>query len=159
MADTDTVKSATWANELFFPAYVAFFSATVLVLRGILSSGVVQGLSQSEDEVEDEVEDINVEPAVSSLTGIISDIKAHVQSMGGPITFSYKILRLLGCLVLVVLSIVTLVVDGEERVSSKGSEGTKKHRGRKKKTSKPGFTDAEWLQVALSLTYVSATPS
>lgn len=153
-----TFKGSIWANGLFFPAYVAFFSATVLFLHGILSSGVERGLSQSEDE--DEVVDVIVEPAVPPLTGIISGIKTRVQSMGGPITFSYRVLRLLGCLVLVVLSIATLVMDGEERGTSKGSEVVrKKHKGRKKTTGKSGFTDAEWLQVALSLTYVSSASS
>lgn len=150
---SDTDISSKWANELFLPAYLAVFSAIVLFSRGILSTGVVQDLSQSEDEVED----IVVEPDVSPINGIICDIKTHVQSMGGPIIFSYKILRLLGCLVLVVLSIAT---DGEERGASKGSEvARKKHKGRKKTTGKSGFTDAEWLQVALSLTYVSVTSS
>lgn len=155
--ESDAFISTLWKNELLFPAYLAVFSATALILRGILSLKSVQGLISRRRVDEEEEEDVTVEPTVSPHTGIISDVKTHIESMGGPTIFAYKVLRLVGCLVLVVLTIVTLVIDEEEREKSDGfGVARKKHKGRKKKKSKSGFTDAEWLQVALCLTYVSA---
>jgi len=83
-----------------------------------------------------------------------------VTSQGGTIIFVYKIARLVGCLVLVALTIVTLVTNDYEDVSTgKSVEALKKKRkGRKKNHPKDAnsFSGAEWLQISLCLAYVSS---
>ena len=148
-----------WRNELLIPAYLSAFSILLLLLHALLSSKLVRrpvASKQPSEAIDEEEEEAITEPAASPHAGIINDIKTHVHSMGGPVIFTYKVLRLLGCLVLVVLTIVTLVIDEEQRTGTLGfGVAKKKHKGSRKGKGGAGFTKAEWLQIALGLTYVS----
>lgn len=86
--------------------------------------------------------------------GILADIKVHIDAKGGPVIFTYKILRLLGCLGLVGMTIATLVIDENGRQTSFLEALKRKKKKKKKNASSDAFTEAEWLQVALCLTYV-----
>jgi hypothetical protein len=87
---------------------------------------------------------------------LFGQFKLHMSMHGGCIIFAYKAARLVGCLVLLSLSLATLILEEsgqiEYIVTGKKHWG-KKHR--KHRHSKDGeFTDAEWLQVALCLATV-----
>lgn len=106
----------------------------------------------------DESDDVQLEVVSSPHEGIVNDIKAHITSLGGLTIFTYKIVRLLGCLVLVALTIATLIVnDYHNTTGSSILDALKKHKGKKKsKSKKPSetFSQSEWLQIALCLAYV-----
>lgn len=71
--------------------------------------------------------------------------------------FAYKIARLTGCLALLGFSLATLILEETGQIEDYmfgifGKWG-KKHRKHKNKKH-AGFTEAEWLQVALCITAV-----
>ncbi|THH11785.1 hypothetical protein EW145_g436 [Phellinidium pouzarii] len=151
-----------WKDELLFPAYFAALSATLLVLYAVVSSKPFRSLlKRPEKDLDDDSssheDDSTVEIETSPRAGIIADIMTHVNAMGGPVIFFYKMLRLAGCLALVGFTMATLVIDEHEKESDLLDALLMKKRG-KKTTPVPGtFTTAEWLQVALCLTYTYAT--
>jgi hypothetical protein len=131
------------------------------VHRVLITSAVGQLLarftSRRKYERLDEDEDVPADGAVANpREGVMSDIRAHIQSMGGTEIFVYKLLRLIGCLTLVGLTIATLVIDEQTRDSSGLLDllKKKKHKGKKKSNHSDSFSHDEWLQVALLLTYV-----
>jgi hypothetical protein len=77
---------------------------------------------------------------------------------GGCIIFSYKAARLVGCLVLLSLSLATLILEESGQIDSEYLVTGKKHWGKKHRKHRhpkdDEFTNAEWLQVALCLTTV-----
>ncbi|KAH8120523.1 hypothetical protein DFH11DRAFT_1560461 [Phellopilus nigrolimitatus] len=162
-------RETLWKNELLYPAYFAALSVTTLVLYAFVDSKPVQRLltrlslqRQGADDVangELEEDEAIVEAEASPHAGIIADIKAHVNSTGGPVIFFYKMLRMVGCLVLVGLTIVTLIIDEHEREIGLLMILKKKKKGNRKKAApfSDSFSDAEWLQVALCLAYTYAT--
>lgn len=99
-------------------------------------------------------------PVASPHEGIISDVKVHIVSQGGSTVFAYKIARLLGCLTLVALTIVSTVLSDYSKDAWSGdafetSFKKKKGKGRRKKPKDSSdFSVAEWLQISLCLAYV-----
>ncbi|KLO19974.1 P-loop containing nucleoside triphosphate hydrolase protein [Schizopora paradoxa] len=157
------VSVPLWANDLLFPAYLCALSALILLIHRIACTEVVRrlvsrllGLGKLSIDREDS-DDVQLEVVSSPHEGIVNDIKAHVASLGGPTIFSYKIVRLLGCLILVALTIATLIVyDYHNASGSNILETLKKHKGKKKsKSKKPSetFSQSEWVQIALCLAY------
>lgn len=114
--------------------------------------------SRKSEEEESDDEELIVEPSTSPHAGIIGDIKTHISSIGGPVIFAYKFLRLVSCVVLLGLTITTLIVDEWDRETSFLNALKKKSKEKKGASSDAAaFTKAEWLQVALALTYVSSS--
>ncbi|KAF9017850.1 hypothetical protein BDZ89DRAFT_1094212 [Hymenopellis radicata] len=87
-------------------------------------------------------------------SGFLADFKRHVAENGGTTIFVYRVLRLVGNLVLLGLAITTLILDeiedGNESVNVTGKWG-KKHK--KKKARKDWLTKHEWIGAALCMTY------
>ena len=155
VVSTSLSSAKFWRSELVFPIYFAAFSALVLVSYGVLQLRSVRKFISrlsAQVAVEDE-EDGLTEPEAPQHTGIFSDIKLHANKMGGVTIFTYKLLRLFGCLILVGLTIVTLIVDEQERATGL-IEVWKKRSKKGQWKSSSGFTKAEWQQVALGLFYV-----
>ncbi|KAI5124482.1 hypothetical protein M0805_008364 [Coniferiporia weirii] len=162
--DMLVVHETTWKTELLFPAYFAILSTITLVLYAVGSSGPVRSLwarlspsrkdiTQDEGEY-DQQDDLPMEIEVSPRAGIVADIVAHTDAMGGPRIFLFKTLRLAGCLVLVGLTIVTLMTDEHEREDDVPDVLSQKRKGIRNETSAPGtFVDLEWVQVSLCLVY------
>lgn len=125
------------------------FNAVAKLIARLSSKGKYEPL---EDEEETAVDHSVATPH----EGVLSDLKLHIKLMGGAQIFFYKVLRLLGCLTLVALTIVTLVVDENAKEGSGliGLLKKKKHKGKRKPSHSDSFTTEEWLQVALLLTYV-----
>lgn len=80
-------------SELFFPAYVAAGSALVLLFQAFASYNAAKP-------------NFNHDISTQSETGI----KRHVELLGGYTIFCYRILRAIGCLLLVALTITTIFV-------------------------------------------------
>ena len=81
---------------------------------------------------------MQLEVVSSPHEGIVNDIKAHVASLGGPTIFAFKIVRLLGCLILVALTIATLIVYDYHNTSGNDIlDSLKKHKGKKKNKTYP----------------------
>ena len=151
-----------WLNNLLIPACVASLSATILLLHRIVASSAVKRLAARvirsrkavHDSDDEELDEVFVDVPNPNL-GVLSDIKAHIDSMGGSIVFFYKMLRFVGCLVLVGLTIATLVLDEHQRGNGGLLSQLRKRKEKKaKKRPSPTFTTSEWLQIALALTYV-----
>lgn len=149
---------------MLIPGYFAAFSAFLLVAHLIIASKPVQQLLgrifSSKGGDPDPSDAPPVEPSPEPPhAGIVSEVKAHIKSLGGSTIFLYKIVRLVGCLALVGLTIATVVRDEKGTAKADAIDVLKKHWGKKGKHARrnDGFTDREWLQVTLCLTYVSIT--
>ena len=151
-----------WSSDLLIPAYTAAASVVILILHRVFITSTVKHLwlrisSRGKYEPLDDDEGGPPEQPVASLReGVLNDLRAHIDSLGGIEIFVYKILRLAGCLTLVVLTIAILV-DEEKARDGPGlldSLKKKKHKGKKKPSHSDSFTDDEWRQIAMLLTYV-----
>ena len=154
-----------WKSELLVPAYLSILSIAILLLRSTLTSKWFTKLwarIRRRDKANDLALDAEAEvdeAVVRTHSGIIADIKSHVQAKGGPVIFGWKLLRLAGCLTLVGLTMATLIIDEESRESSfvdvlKWKKGKGKKKKKKDTPATDEFTTEEWLHVALCLTYV-----
>lgn len=109
MLDADEPQPR-WRNTLFIPAVATVTSATVLL---------VQAASRiwSESRLDAQTRGENASKPIGDENTPPQDFNTkwtrYVQSGGGPIVFSFKIARLLGCLVLFSLSLTTLVAGKE----------------------------------------------
>ncbi|KAL5534538.1 hypothetical protein ACEPAG_1001 [Sanghuangporus baumii] len=146
-------RHTVWKNTLLFPAYLAALSAVFIILKGVLGLKPVRSLVTRafRRPITEETDD-GIGQDVPEHGGILADIKMHIDAKGGPVIFTYKMLRLLGCLTLVGLTIATLVIDETDRQTG-FLEILKKKKKKKKHARSDEFTEAEWLQVAVCLTY------
>ncbi|TFK76836.1 P-loop containing nucleoside triphosphate hydrolase protein [Pluteus cervinus] len=130
-----------WWDTLMIPTYFASFSMLVLLNHGIVSSRPYRSLRAKLSGVEAlEGEDSINDTALTTATSISSKIRLLVAHHGGAVTTAYKILRLLGCLALLCLSIFTVTRNGI--YPSSGSE--------------PVLTTEEALAVAMCIFYFYA---
>lgn len=88
--------------------------------------------------------------------GFLAELRHHTNSLGGLEIFIYRILRLLSVFALVAFSAATFVLDDEEAPSTNTTRKGK-HWGKKHKHHRGGntLTYWEWLDLAVSITYVS----
>ena len=128
-----------WRDSLLFPAYLATLSAVSLIIKGALGlkwvRSLVSRVSCSRKQTEEEIDEANAYEVVEH-GGILADIKAHVNAKGGPVIFAYKTLRLIGCLLLVALTIATLVMDENDRQTGFLEVLKKKKRKKKNKNNR-----------------------
>ncbi|KDQ56808.1 hypothetical protein JAAARDRAFT_36283 [Jaapia argillacea MUCL 33604] len=146
-------KGSIWLDSLAIPAYLACASALLLLSQAIFLSKPLKKLyarlrlTKAVSEEGSEQEPTIVDPQV----GFFDELRAHIQSHGGAIIYGFKVARLVSVLALLGLSVATLILD------ENGDLGTlKKHGGEKRKSGKARstFTRSEWLEFALSMTYV-----
>ena len=147
-----------WHDSLLVPAYLCAASAALIVLHLVLLCKPVKKLYalifpklQRSTEVLSPEPGQNIQPA-----SFFGQVRAHIALHGGGVIYAYKVARLAGCLMLLGLSIATLVLEETGQIdgmmySITGKWG-KKHPNRRKKHA--GFTNAEWVQVALCITTV-----
>ncbi|KAG5653499.1 hypothetical protein H0H81_012709 [Sphagnurus paluster] len=140
-------KARLFANSLAIPAYVAVLSATVLIVHLVWTSNVFKRTKSRILSTPIDSEDS--EENLMQTSGIGDHIKQH----GGNIIFAYKIARLVGCLTLLGLTIYSSVIS--EKASGSGLLGVRK----KHKYTKPkrGFSNHEWLELAMCMTYMYAS--
>ncbi|TDL28857.1 P-loop containing nucleoside triphosphate hydrolase protein [Rickenella mellea] len=158
-------KTSIFLDTLLIPAYVAALSAIFLTLHLVFTSGPVKKIiarifpRSNAVDPEDNSSLPNATPPPLHA-GVVYEVKERIKLMGGSTIFLYKILRLLGCLALVGLTIATLVVDeGKPENKTSFMVQMKKHWGKKKKrrSTDEGFSHHEWLQISVLLTYLYTT--
>ncbi|KAK0480768.1 hypothetical protein IW261DRAFT_1474488 [Armillaria novae-zelandiae] len=143
-----------WLTDSFIiPLYVASVSAVVFLLQIVFSSRRVRRLFQRSTvaPTADEEPQPDPEPVVQPA-GYFQDLKEHVSQSGGARIFTYRVLRLVGCLALLGLSITTLVLDVEENELTTSGKWGKKHK--KKPRGDRWLKPREWLAASLCLTFL-----
>ncbi|PBK89786.1 P-loop containing nucleoside triphosphate hydrolase protein [Armillaria gallica] len=144
-----------WLTDSFIiPLYVVIASAVIFLLQIVFSSRRVRRLFRRFTDAPIAAdEEPQLEPeAVFHPAGYFQDLKEHVSQSGGPKIFTYRVLRLVGCLVLLGLSIATLVLDVEENELETSGKWGKKHK--KKPRGDRWLKPREWLAASLCLTFL-----
>lgn len=103
-------------------------SAVVLFLHLVLASGISKRLATR-------LFSSNKKTEESSPVHIPVDERSHIAQLGGRVIFGFIVARLLSCLALLGLSVVTLVLHHKGGISR--------------------YESHDWLQIALCGTYVS----
>ncbi|KAK0458994.1 uncharacterized protein EV420DRAFT_1541764 [Desarmillaria tabescens] len=149
-------KRSEWLTDTFIiPLYAAIASAVILLLQIVFSSRRVKRLFwMSKDAPVVTDEEPQEAEAVIQPAGYFQDLKEHISQNGGAKIFTYRVLRLAGCLVLLVLSIATLVLDVEENELETSGKWGKKHK--KKPRGDRWLKPKEWLAASLCLTFLYA---
>ncbi|KAK0478556.1 hypothetical protein IW261DRAFT_1551827 [Armillaria novae-zelandiae] len=147
--------AAIYTDSLIVSAYVAAASAALLILHILLIWTPVRRFI-SRLQKNKNISDNNREsqPTTQSF-GILAEVREHVALHGGPTIFFYMVLKFLGSLALLGLSVASLVLDEQDRthdnVGLYGKWG-KKHKGKKEHSR--AFTNEEWLEASLCLTFL-----
>ncbi|PBK69165.1 hypothetical protein ARMSODRAFT_1019154 [Armillaria solidipes] len=147
--------AAIYTDNLIVPAYVAAASAALLILHILLSwTPVRRFISRSQKNKK--FLDNNREPQPTTQSfGILAEVREHVALHGGPAIFFYMVFRFLSSLALLGLSAASLVLDERDRIHDNvglyGKWG-KKHKGKKEHSR--AFTNEEWLEASLCLTFL-----
>jgi hypothetical protein len=154
------LSSLLWAHPLLIPSYFTLASILLLVLHVALSFGPLKRLlDRISGTVEEESPASESSPSATQ-TSLVSAVKEHVEASGGSIIFSLQVLRLVLVLALLGLSIFSFVQEeeGQQRVVNDGLGTLGKHWGEKRRQKRRygggSLSDREWLDLALSLTYV-----
>ncbi|KAK0203772.1 hypothetical protein DFS33DRAFT_1431870 [Desarmillaria ectypa] len=146
-------KKKWLADTFIIPLYAATASAVILLLQIVFSSRRVRRLFwRSKDtplvtDGEPQETEAVIQPA-----GYFQDLKEHISQNGGAKIFTYRVLRLAGCLVLLVLCIATLLQDVEEKELETSVKWGKKHK--KKPRGDRWLKPKEWLAASLCLTFL-----
>ncbi|KAH9939277.1 uncharacterized protein BXZ73DRAFT_76000 [Epithele typhae] len=110
---SDAEEFRPWKNDLSIPPYVAVASIAVLLLHLLFRSNPVQlllaKLSRS-NTASELVEDVEATKYDGQST-------SNVARLGGPVIFTFKLIRFFCVLVLLALSIATLLVRDEDENS------------------------------------------
>lgn len=132
------------------PSVLAAISLLIILLQVLLKWALRYLHTPTQDPQEESPSRLR-EP----VAGIYSEVVQHIKHSGGPVIFAYKVARLVGCVVLAALTVVTLVSN---RASSDESFQLWKGHGKKPKHggSAPanGFTCDELVQLSLLAFYV-----
>ncbi|KAI0045217.1 P-loop containing nucleoside triphosphate hydrolase protein [Auriscalpium vulgare] len=117
-------SNAIWLHPFVIPAYVAAASALTWVIGLLISHGPLAARLSTPNE----------EPAESEARpGFVSEVKEHIEKLGGNTIFVFKFLRLLS-----VVALLGLQVASFER-------------------AKDGYTKREWNDLILTITYLYAS--
>lgn len=147
--------SSIWKDSLILPPVFATISLLILTIQFISTRKPVKKAWArfTKNPIEEEESEPNV---ATRPIGYVAEFRYHAKSFGGLGIFVYRVLRLLSVLALVCLSVATFVLD--EAPSTGANTTTRgKHWGKKHKHHRGGsaLTYWEWLDLALSLAYVS----
>lgn len=152
--------SSNFARPLLIPAACALISIILLLLHVIFTAQPVKryvaklrGRTVTED-------DEPPQPIIRQHTGFFPDLRSHIEGHGGGAIFAWKILRLLACITLTVLTIVAInsINEGHKTIGMNDVNWDtdilgKKHKKPKKRAR--WFSTAEWIEISLCLFYVS----
>ena len=152
-----------WTHPLLIPSYAILASILVLFLQLILSSGPIKALRARTSASTENTGTAGEHSADSTRTGLVSAVKEHVKRSGGTTIFVYNLSRLVVVLSLLFLSIFSFLREEEHHQQHLIGSGLSvhslgKHRGKKRKHKHrdggDSFSEREWLDLALCLTYV-----
>ena len=149
-----------WTHPLLIPSYFTFVSIAALILQYISSSSL---FNRVRARISTTTEDTRTGGGESNINGgqigLISAVKDHVGKLGGSTIFFCQLARLVVVLTLFNLSVISFLHDGleEQNVVEAGLGALGKHWGGKKRENKGNgspLSEREWLDLAMSLTYV-----
>ncbi|KAH6916771.1 ATP-binding cassette transporter [Coprinopsis sp. MPI-PUGE-AT-0042] len=148
--------SKIWYNSTAIPSYVALASTVVLVLHVIVASSRARTLWARITRREVVQESRTDEPVFvhRNETDITNDFAEHVAQHGGFTIFSFQVLRLLSCIVLLGLSVYTAIKDEDSIVHIFGKKG--KHGRKHRDKDHRQLSDKEWADLLLTMTYFYA---
>ncbi|KAH6916785.1 ATP-binding cassette transporter [Coprinopsis sp. MPI-PUGE-AT-0042] len=151
-------RSKIWHNSMVIPSYVALASTVVLVLHVILASSRARKLWARITRREVVQENSADEPVFAhrNETDITNDFAEHVAQHGGFTIFSFRVLRLLSCLVLLGLSVYTAIKDEDSITNAFGKKGKGKHGRKHRDKDHRQLSDKEWADLLLTMTYFYA---
>ncbi|KAG5648265.1 hypothetical protein DXG03_006224 [Asterophora parasitica] len=112
-------KYRVFADSLAVPAYVAALSAIALILHLIITSSFLRGLKSRIFSITTNVEE---EDAADSTPP--SGLRDHIIRHGGYTIFAYKVARLIGCLVLLGLTVYSTIVSEQNPMPVPNPEQT-----------------------------------
>jgi hypothetical protein len=138
--------------------YLAATSAIILLLHTILLSKPARTLyTHFFHSKLPPTEDIPQESHVSLHAGFFGEARDHIAHQGGVIIFAYKIARLIGCLAFFGLCLTTSILEDHKESHSNGlGKWGKRRKHERSQPQSPTFSEAEWLQIAMSISAVSA---
>ena len=145
-----------WKDSLILPPLLAAISILIVAIRYISTRKFVKKVWArfTKNPIEEEEEPL--EPTVvTDHIGFLADLRHQVKSLGGVYIFAFRVLRLLSIFTLVGLSVATFILDEEAPSSHTTTRG--RHQGRRHGHHRGGntLTYSEWLDLAVSITYVS----
>jgi len=144
-------RSSIFSSTLFIPVYFGLLSAIVGILHIALLATPLKNYFVTPSSTAHTV----LYPEPDPPTGFSSAIKHNISSNAGLAIWTYKVLRLLGCMALVAFSVVAAVMSNDDTYHTEGKHWGKKHRGRHKKGGRSSdFSDYTWIQIALTAFYV-----
>jgi len=146
--------SRIWEDSLILPPLFAAISLLVVATHYISTRKFTRKVWSRLTKNPIEEEQLS-EPNVATYpSGFFADLRHHAKSLGGVDIFTYRVLRLLSVFTLIGLSAATFVIDESPppHPTTRGKHWGKKHRHRRGGNT---FTSAEWLDLAISMTYVS----
>lgn len=148
---TSSLSVGRWfADSLIIPFSASIASVLILLIQWV--KGFLRRVEDTKDgPVDTDEEPAEIDSAVRA-TDYLQHFKDHVFQSGGTKIFTYRVLRLVGCLGLLGLSIVSLVLDIEESYISDIRDKAQKRRPYSDTWLKP----KEWLTTSLCLTFVSS---
>jgi hypothetical protein len=148
-------RSSIWTSTLFIPVYLGLVSATVGILHIILLTTPLKKYFVTPPSTTRILLHVESDPP----TGFLAEIKGNIKSNAGLTIWTYKVLRLIGCLALVAFSVVAAVIATDDTYHTEGKHWGKKHRGRHgHKGRSSNFSDYAWIQIVLTAFYVRFTP-
>ncbi|KAF7322651.1 ATP-binding cassette transporter [Mycena chlorophos] len=141
---------AIWEDSLAIPIVVAAASAVFLLLHLFFASTWGRKLrSLFKTPAPEQPEDSVLHPV-----GIHAEFRQHVTSHGGPVIFTFKLVRLVACLALLGLSITSLALTKKSDAQNIFGKWGKKH---PKHGPSSGLSTAEWLQLGVSMVFFYAS--
>ena len=147
-----------WRDSLIFPIYVSATSAVILVLHIALLSKTIKRLYTRliPNSKPDDSEPFT--PARDQADYPAGRVQRHIASHGGTAIFAHSILKLIGCLALLGLSISTIMLEDKGPIDKLFFVMGRKHLDKEYWThgysTNAGFCEAERLQVASCMTTV-----
>jgi hypothetical protein len=138
-----------------FPISIGAFSAGLFLLHTILLSTPVRQLLYPPSVDEPEPDNAQRPENDVSLWG---ELKENVKSNGGIVTWSFKVFRLLGVLVLLGVSITSAIVTPQPTHESTFPDAFGNYWGKKRKGKggKAHLSNAEWIEFAWIGFYVNS---
>ena len=140
------ISKNIWLDQLVLPAYLSALSAASLAVCSVISRRPRRSPT-GQDNIEPRYEDAGHEVSLS----LNADFKTHVEALGGSTIFAYKASRLLGCIVLAALTLVTLLLKKEFSTNGLWSIAQESQQVILYSLSSG---NVEWTQLVLFLTYV-----
>ena len=145
---------SVWEDSLILPPLFAAVSLFIIGIHYVSTREFVKKVwarFTKHPIEEDELPELDV---VMGPSGFFAELRHHAKSLGGVDIFVYRILRLLSVFALVGLNTATFVLDEAPSVhtTNRGKHWGKKHRQNRGGNT---LTYLEWLDLAISITYVS----